>query len=238
MALSDIFQEVEEDVRRDRLAKLWKEYGAYVLALAVLLLLGVAGWQVWQRYETREREKDAAVYNAALAIADPAAQAKAFADLAGKAGAGYVPLSRMGQANALARAGKRDEAVTLWKALATSDSGPIGAAARLKAAWAVADTSSREELQTLLQPLLDAGNAWRPMAQEILAYSDYHAGKLLAASSEFNQLAADAQAPEDLRSRAQAFVQFLGSGGEANVGNVPPPPPPAPPAAPAGAAAP
>ena len=228
--MSDIFREVEEDVRRDRLEKLWKEYGSYAVALMVVILLGVAGWQVWQRYERTAREKDAAAYNAALTISDPAQQAKAFADLAAKAGGGYVALSRMGEANALMRGGKRDEAVALLKDIANSDSGPVGATARLKAGWAIADKTPRDQLQALLQPLLDPSGAWRPMAQEILAYSDYRAGKLLVAGSEFSQLGNDPQAPDNLRGRAHAFAEFLGSGGEANVGTVPPPPPPAPPA--------
>jgi hypothetical protein len=229
--LSDIFREIEEDVRRDRLEKLWKEYGAYFVALIVAILLGVAGWQLWQRYERGQRDKDAVAYNAAMTIADPGQQAKAFADLAAKAGGGYVALSRMGQANALMRGGKQLEAVDLLKDIANSDNGPIGAAARLKAAWSMADRTPRDQLQTLLQPLLDPNGAWRPMAQEVLAYSDYRAGKMLVAASQFNQLANAPQAPDDLRGRARAFADFLNSGGESNSGTVPPPPPPAPPAA-------
>ena len=73
------------------------------------------------------------------------------------------------------------------------------------------------------------------MAQEILAYSDYRAGKALVAGNEFNQLANDPQAPDDLRGRAHAFAEFLSGGGESNAGTVPPPAPPAPPAAAPGA---
>jgi hypothetical protein len=43
--MSDIFQEVEEDVRRERYEKLWKKYGNYIIALAVLIVAGVAAWQ-------------------------------------------------------------------------------------------------------------------------------------------------------------------------------------------------
>lgn len=44
--MSDIFQEVEEDVRRERYEKLWKKYGNYIIALAVLIVAGVAAFQV------------------------------------------------------------------------------------------------------------------------------------------------------------------------------------------------
>ena len=220
--LSDIFREVEEDVRRDRMEKLWKEYGAYGMALVALLFLAVVGYEGWQRYQVTQREKDSTAFNAAQRVEDPNAAAKAFETLSRTAGGGYAPLARMEQANALARAGKITDAVTIYKNLAVSDQSPIGSVARLRAGWVLADSAKREDLQTLLQPLLDAGGAWKPQAQEILAYSDYHAGKALVAASEFSQIVADPQASDALKNRAKAFAVFLSTGGASNYGTVPP----------------
>jgi hypothetical protein len=236
--LSDIFREVEEDVRRDRLEKFWKDNGLYVIALIAVVLLGVAGYKIWQRYETAQREKDSAAYAAALRITDPKAAAQAFGDLAKTAGGGYAVLARMEQADHLLESGDKAGAVTLYKDIAASETGPLGAVARVRAGWALADTASRGDLQTLLQPLLDPASSWKPMADEILAFRDYRDGKLLAASGEFGRLASDLNAPDALRSRARAFAAFLAHGGESNVGTVPPPAPApgTPPEAPAGAA--
>ena len=45
--MSDIFHEVEEEVRREHYEKLWKKYGNYVIAVASVLVLGVAyGWKL------------------------------------------------------------------------------------------------------------------------------------------------------------------------------------------------
>jgi len=224
--LSDIFREVEEDVRRDKLEKFWKANGGYVIALLACLLVGVAGWKAWQYYQAGQRQRDFTAYTAALGQNDPKAAAKAFADLAQHAGGGYVALARMGQANGLLQSGNRTEAVALYKDIANSDSGPIGAAARIKAAWALADSAQRNDLQTLLQPLLDSASVWKQMAQEILAYNDYRNGKLLIASGEFKKIATDSTAPDTLREHARAFVAFLAGGGAANAGTVPPPAPP------------
>ena len=43
--MSDIFREVEEDVRRERLEKLWKAYGNYAIAGLVLLFAGIGAWR-------------------------------------------------------------------------------------------------------------------------------------------------------------------------------------------------
>ena len=43
--MADIFDEIEEDLRRDRMKEIWQRYGNYILGLAVLIIIGVAGRQ-------------------------------------------------------------------------------------------------------------------------------------------------------------------------------------------------
>ena len=63
--VTDIFQEVEEDVRRERYEQLWKQYGNYVMAAAALLVLGVAGYEAWRNYDLKQRETYSDRYEAA-----------------------------------------------------------------------------------------------------------------------------------------------------------------------------
>ena len=99
--MSDIFREVEEDVRRDRLEKLWKAYGTYGIAALVLLFAGIGGWQFWQRHELQERQKFADSFIAAQRVTNPQTAASTFADLARTAPKGYGLLTRLSQANAM-----------------------------------------------------------------------------------------------------------------------------------------
>src|ERR1700758_2715227 len=80
-AVTDIFREVEEDVRRERIEKLWKAYGNYVIAALVLLFVGIGAWQLWQRHEQQERAKVGATFIAAQRITNPQAAASAFVDI-------------------------------------------------------------------------------------------------------------------------------------------------------------
>ena len=52
--MSDIFQEVDDEVRREQLKKLWERYQSLVIAAAVLVVLGVAGWRVYDWWETKK----------------------------------------------------------------------------------------------------------------------------------------------------------------------------------------
>ncbi len=56
--MSDIFQEVDDEVRRDKAAEFWKKYQNQILAAAALIVLASAGFRYWQ-YE-RERATQAA----------------------------------------------------------------------------------------------------------------------------------------------------------------------------------
>jgi hypothetical protein len=219
--VSDIFREVEEDVRRERLEKIWKAYGNLIILGVVLLFGGIAGWQFWQRHELQERQKVSDAFMAAQRITNPQAAASAFADLARGAPKGYAQVARLSQAGAMFASGQRSDAIDLYKQIAKEDSGPVGSVARLRAAWALADTASRKDLAELLKPLDQPGNAWRPNAREVLAYADYRAMDSKSALAKYSELAMDPNSPEGLRGRAQAMMAFLRNGGAVNYGTVP-----------------
>jgi hypothetical protein len=232
--VSDIFREVEEDVRRERIEKLWKAYGNYALGALVLLFAGIAGWQVWERHEAQERARVSDQFVAAQRITNPQTAASAFADIARTAPKGYAELARLSEAGAMLVSGQTAPAINLYKQIAKDDNGPIGAVARLRAAWAMADTASRTELADLVKVLDQPKSPWRQNAQEVLAYADYRAMDRKGAQAKYAILAADPESPDSLRRRAQAMNDFLKNGGAVSYGTVPVP---VPPAAPAGAAA-
>jgi hypothetical protein len=219
--VTDIFREVEEDVRRERFEKLWKTYGNYVIAALVLLFAGIAGWQLWQRHEDQERAKVAAAFIAAQRISNPQAAASAFVDIARTAPKGYASVARLSEAAAMFASGQQASAIDLYKQIAQDDSGPVGMVARLRAAWALADSASRTQLEDLLKPLNQPGNAWRENAQEVLAYADYRAMDMKSALARYSALAIDPEAPDSTRRRAEAMAAFLKSGGAVSYGTVP-----------------
>jgi len=219
--VSDIFREVEEDVRRERFEKLWEGLWQLRHVAVVLLFAGIGGWLKWEQYETKERQKVSDAFIAAQRITNPQSAASAFADLARTAPKGYAQVARLSQAGAMLTSGQRDGAIDLYKQIAKDDSGLIGAVARLRAGWALAETASRTELVELLKPLDQPGNAWRLNAREVLAYADYRAMDTKSALTKYAELAADPESPQGLRSRAQAMAAFLKNGGAVNYGTVP-----------------
>jgi hypothetical protein len=222
--VSDIFREVEEEVRQERLQKWWKKYGDYVIAGVSAVVIVVAGWKLWQHYEQQQRQKASSQYEAALQMSaagqnDLAGQA--FAAIAKKAPSGYAVLSQLAQADELLASGRTNDAVALYMTLAAKDKTGIGQVARMRAAWAQADALSTDALRTLLAPINDGKSQWRFMAQELLAYRVYKDGKTDQALKEFKALAAATTAPATLRQRAQAMATLIQTSGGVDYGKVP-----------------
>lgn len=210
--MSDIFQEVEEDVRREHYEKLWKKYGNYVIAASAVLVLAVGGFQAWRNYDLSQRQATSDKYEAAVqqVLKGEVANAEtSFSALAQDAPGGYETLAKFQLAAAQLAQGKRDPAVALLKELTGNSDPVIANAARLKLAWATADASPKTEIAAILQPLTAEDSQWRFAAAEILAYMDLRDGQPNLAIEQYTKLAAEAQAPASLRQRATALAEYL-----------------------------
>ncbi|HEY5338005.1 MAG TPA: tetratricopeptide repeat protein, partial [Rhizomicrobium sp.] len=203
--MSDIFHEVEEEVRRERYEKLWKEYGDYIIAAVAFVVIAAAGFQLWRYYEQRQQMRASAEYSLAQQLLDsgqsPAA-AEAFGKLASDAPGGYAQVARLQEAGALAMSGRINDAVKVYKEIAAGSGDPmLAAVARIRAAWITVDDTPRSDVAALLAPLTDPANAWNPLAREVLAYADFHSGANKQALAEYKSLATDKNAPTSLHER-------------------------------------
>ncbi len=68
--MADIFHEVDEEVRREQLKKLWDRYSIYLIAAAVLLVAAIAGWRAYEYWIAQRAAAAGADFEAALALSD------------------------------------------------------------------------------------------------------------------------------------------------------------------------
>ena len=55
--MSDIFQEIDEDLRQDKAARLWKAYGKYLIALAIFIILAIASYRFMNTQMKKKENK-------------------------------------------------------------------------------------------------------------------------------------------------------------------------------------
>jgi hypothetical protein len=229
-AVSDFIREVDEDLRRERLEKLWRRYGTYAVMAAALVVLGTAANVGWQRYAANHRAERARQYEAALELVtkpdviaaaqapqsaappNPAVtEAAAALEKLAKSTDGYGVLARLHEAALKARIGDTAGAVAIYQKLA-DDTGvdrPFRDLALILLALQTADTADPAQLTQQLRPLTDAKNPWHYSALEITAILAKRAGDTEKAKQILSGLADDLDAPQALRIRATETLAAL-----------------------------
>lgn len=212
--MSDIFREIDEELRRDNLGKLWARYSAYIIGLAVLVVIATAAVVGWREYQARAQRAESVRYAAALDLARKnqiAQAADAFSLLAREAGAGQATLARLQEAQLRAKGGDEQAAIGAYKALAQDASGdPVYRdLATLLAALHELNSADPKAVIAEVEPLTAPGNAWRPSALEVTALANLRAGDRAKARDIYKSLADDLAAPQGLRARAAEMTAAL-----------------------------
>jgi hypothetical protein len=216
--VADIFQEVDEEVRRERLEQLWKRYGNYVIAAAFVVLAAIGGWRGYVYWEQRKAAEAGAAFEVASVLADEGKHAEAqaaFAKLATEGTKGYRVLARFREAGQLALSDPK-AAVGAYDALA-ADAGlgqPLQDLATVRAALLLVDSAPYEELRARLEPLSAVDRPFRHSARELLALSAWRAGDSAAARRWIDTVVSDPETPPSIRSRVDVLMALTGSDGK------------------------
>jgi hypothetical protein len=214
--MSDIFREVDEDLRRDQLDKLWKKYGSWVIGAAVLVVGATAAWTGWKEWQLHERRAESIKYVAALDLAGSGQADKAveaFAELGKGESAGHGLLARFEAAALKAKAGDKSGAAAAFTAIAEDggvDRTYRDLAAILSGLHALAAGEPAAVLARV-QPIASGDSPWRANALEVTALAQLKSGDKAAARESYRRIADDLSAPPSLRARAAEMVQALGT---------------------------
>ena len=211
--MSELFDEVDEDVRRDQLKKLWDQYSIYIVAGALLIIAAVGGWRGYEYLEAKKAAEAGAAFDRASELSDQNKHIEAeaaFTDLAAKAPSGYRMLARL---RAAAEVANRDPqaAVKLYDEMSNDRS--IGAPeqdlAKVRAAQLLLETASYPNMLARLEPATAPAATFRHTARELLALSAWRANDTAAARQWLDLIANDGETPPSLRSRAEALQALL-----------------------------
>ena len=132
MSDESLFREVDEEVRREQAKKIWDRYGTYLVAVSLAVIVGVAGLKGWQYWQLNRSQAAAEVYFSQGPRSRRPARQRSSTGLAHSGPAGYALLARLSLAGALAKAGKREEAVKAYDAIAADPLGAAGLARRAR----------------------------------------------------------------------------------------------------------
>ncbi len=211
--MADVFDEVDEELRRANALKLWKKYSPFVIGGAVAIVLATAGWTLWQDHQRKRSEAEALRFVTAsdLAANDPERALVELRALARDAGPGYAALARLKEA-ALTLEKDRAKGLDLYRQIA-ADAG-VDAQFRDAATTVVAllsvDGAPADDVAKSVAALQAPNGPWRHVAREAEALARLKAGDKGAALKLYRAIADDLGAPQALRQRAAEVADALG----------------------------
>ena len=212
--MSEIFREIDEELRQDKLKEQWTKYGKYVIAIAVIVVGVVGGYKGWEAYTTQQREAAAALYLEAAQLSsqdDVIGAAEKLAQAAQEGTLGYRLVALLQQAAILSDSDDKEGAAAIYRKLAADPDIPARyqELAVLLMAMQQADTADAADLIDRLRPLTDPGAHWRFTALEISAGLHLRQNDTAAARQALLAIADDLDAPSGARARAAELLQTV-----------------------------
>lgn len=216
--MSDIFDEVDEEVRREQFKKLWERYGTLFIALAFLIVAGVAGWRGYQYWQDKKAAETGAKFTAAALLAEQGKHdeaEKAFARIAAEGTAGYRVLARLREAAELAARDPKAAVAAYDDIAASSSTGqPLKDFAAVRAAMLLLDSAPLAEITRRLEPITAADAPFRHSARELLAFASWKAGDTTAMRKWTTLIRGDQETPSALRQRVEVLMSLAGESGQ------------------------
>lgn len=212
-----LLREIDEDLKHERLAEIWKTYGNYAIAGALVLVLGVAGTKGWQSYQLSQHRAQGDRMAQAQRLIDDGKPKDALAQLqslATDAGKGYAMLAKFRAAALTGQEGDAAKAASQYAALA-DDSG-IDALYRdlavvLGALQELAGGGKGGNLVTRAAENAKGTGPWRFNAREVGALAALGSGDMKTAGTIFKELSEAAAAPNGVKSRATEMLKVTGN---------------------------
>ena len=208
--MADIFDEIDEELKKDKAQLLWARYGKFVIAAVAAVILAVGSAQGLKTWKTKQSETAANAYQLAVTSDDVVASlSQAMADLTD----GYEMLAQFRVAAAKADDGDSDGAVADYMMLAENKAiKPLyQQAALLLAVMNAPDGTDPKQSQDQLAPLIATRGPWQGLALEQSAALDLEKNDPAAALEKFEFILGLAELSPELRQRASQLVTILKS---------------------------
>jgi hypothetical protein len=214
--VSDIFREVNEEVRQEQIVTFLKRYGPYLAGLIVLVVLGVAGYRYFEDQGRREHAQMGEAFIEAVETANSGQTDEALKKFAAVAeqdpDESYGLLARFRRAELLAESNDSNGARAQYEEIA-ADSGVQRVyrdLAALYGAQLALAAGGGEELQQRLEAMQDDGNPWRLSVMELQGLNQYKMGQRDAAKVTFRSLFDAAPADSGFKGRSAQMLAVLG----------------------------
>ncbi|NBT85470.1 MAG: hypothetical protein EBT45_03060 [Alphaproteobacteria bacterium] len=220
----EFLEEVEQDIRHERLEKLWKEYGKTLIIAVVGVVALTAGFMAWKNHQHKQylvlSEQFVGAQNFIAQGKIPEAVG-VLQSLSKESHHGYAILAKFLEASLLTQEGAQHDikrAQEIYASIAQDKNADkhlqdlatfFNVNLEIDRLPSVPDEAAIKKLLEILEPITQQDNPWHSIAKELKGLLLYKQNKMAEASEIFISLIQDAKSPAELRMRAQLMSQVL-----------------------------
>ncbi len=201
--MADLFNEIDDDIRHQKLVTFWKENGAAIIGGAVLAVVFTGVLAFWRYYDGGQNRDNTAVLLKSLRTGDVAQITQTAADLRKP----HAAMAKFTAAAIALQKGQKDEAVKIYR--------DIRETSRLDSTWRdlasvfeasqTLETAAPKDLHDMLKSATGKKSTWRFSALELDALVYAREGKNSDAAASLQKILSDKDAPSDIRARAETL---------------------------------
>lgn len=225
--MSDIFREVDEDIRQEKYRRLWNKYGLYIIGFAVLIVLATIGYRSWLYWQETQSQAAGDMFYDAVQLSEAQnyqEAAEIYRELEGSIG-GYPALAKLRLATDMAKSGQSQEALDAFDALSNDSSlmEAIRSVAAMRAGYIAVDSEDYTAVADRVEKLTGDTGPFRAAARELLALSAWKNGDIESARRWISAVQDDQETPVDVSRRISILSEVIrasdggdAAGGEGN----------------------
>ncbi len=204
--MSDIFVEVDEALKQEKLENLWKKYGGVLIGAIIAIILGTAANAGYTAWKTNHDQKQTNIYLSAIEKENVSVDE--LIATSEKVGGGLKTITEINAASAALKNGNTEEAAKLFAQISADDQAEnsFRALAAYMSIHTSSDMSVEQKLISLEAIANDNENPWSLYAKlDTALILGEHQNNYTKARIFLKEVSEAEKAPKTLRQKAQSI---------------------------------
>ena len=205
--MSDILRQVDEDLRKDRLLKIWKLYGIYIVSVILIGLISLAGYQYYLSNTYSKNEAIVAKYIDAINSKDLNSSINQLSELDNSDNSYIKGLSQLKRAEIYVSLDQKDQALKLLQEISVDSSLDqiIKDLALYKYLMLQLTALNKDQYIDLIKENHLNESQFKYLFKELKGIKFLIEGETTASAEMFDSIILDQNSPNELKLRSKKF---------------------------------
>jgi len=213
ITVSDIFREIDEDLRQDKLKALWKKYRVNIITIIITPIVVLSAFKIYQNWEKNYIEKSGGLLSEAIEyvnITDFDSASATIQELKDISRKEYLQYATIIEAAIAVKSNDNNKAIELYEEyIQDSNNSLLKDFSLIKIAYLKIDSSSSEEIKDLITPILVDDSSLYGIGLELMGYSYYRNGNYDESFKQFELILSNRYNSPSLLNRANTMYELL-----------------------------